>query len=176
MTMNEFYVNGFKITVIAKPSFEVVGYTSPVNLDGCSIRLFIKQLTESGKLGKLAATLQSTAQIWVCLSDEGYEGFDCRCTVCLEKTEQHSFSQFEAGELFRLHVPTSEWADFELNEEQNPTDLHRFGVYDMAREIGYQFNSTVGLHFDNEHEWEPGKKMHFLLPVIPSQGPKREGR
>ena len=168
--MNEFCVNGFKITVTPKPPFEAIGYTGPVKLDGCSIRLFIKQLTESGKLGKLAATLQPAAQVWVCLSDEGYEGFDCRCTVCVEKTEQHSFSQFEAGELFTLHVPASEWADFELDEEQNPADLHRTGVYGMVGEIGYQFNGEVGLHFDNEHEWEPGRTMHFLLPVIPSQG------
>jgi len=23
----------------------------------------------------------------------------------------------------------------------------------------------IRLHFDNEHEWEPGKTMRFLLPV-----------
>jgi hypothetical protein len=35
----------------------------------------------------------------------------------------------------------------------------------MIIETGYKWNSKIGLHFDNEHEWEPGKKMHFLLPV-----------
>lgn len=166
MNTTEAYVNGFKIVIINKPDFTVVGYTRPVNLDGSSIGVFIKELTANGQLDKLTATLPTPQQVWVCLSDEGYLGCDCRCTVCVEKTDTHDLSRFKEGELFSLQVPASDWADFEVNEEQHPTDLHRYGVYNMVGEIGYDFNSGIGLHFDNEHAWEPGKKMHFLLPVI----------
>lgn len=180
MKANEFYVKGFKINIIKKPNFETIGYTRPVNLDGGSIGMFIKELTESGQIDKLAATLQSSQQIWVCLSDVGCSdnntickvcdlscsGFHVRCTVCVEKTEKHDLSHFKDGELFEFSVPASDWAVFEVNEEQDPTDLHTFGVYNMIGEIGYKYNDKIRLHFDNEHEWEASKKMHFLLPVI----------
>jgi hypothetical protein len=163
----EFCVNGFKITILEKPAFKAIGMTKFVRLDGNSIGLFLNEITENGKLGKLGKTLDDPQQIWVCLSgNEGNSDADCRCTVCVIKTEKHNFSDFENNDLFTLDVPMSEWADFEVNEKQSPTELHQGDVYKMICETGYSWNSKVGLHFDNEHEWELGKKMHFLLPVI----------
>jgi hypothetical protein len=167
MKPNEFSVNGFKITIVQKPNFKAIGYTRPVNLDGRSIGVFLKELNENGQMDKLTATLQTPQQVWVCLSDEGYLGSDCRCTVCVEKTEKHDFSQLTEEGLHTLYVSASEWADFEVGEDQSPAELHSFDVYKMVEEIGYTFNWNVGFHFDNEHEWGSGKKMHFLLPVIP---------
>ena len=164
--MKDFNINGFKVTTICKSNFDIVGYTRLVNLDGNSIAKFIKELNENGQVKKLCSTLQTPQQIWVCLSGAENSGFDCRCTVCVEKTETHDFSQFEENELFKLSSPSSEWADFEVGESQSPTELHSFDVYKMVEEIGYKFNEKVGFHLDNEHEWSPGKKMHFLLPVV----------
>ena len=180
-TISEFDVKGFKTTIVHKPDFCVVGYTRPVNLDGSSIGQFIKELTEKGQISKLLESSQEPQQVWVCLSDVNCAdssticevcdlsctGFDTRCTVCVEKTVNHDLSEFNEGELFMLSIPASRWAVFEVNEEQNSADLHRFDVYMMVGEIGYKFNEKIRLHFDNEHEWEPGKRMHFLLPVIP---------
>jgi len=180
MGAKEFHRKGFKITVIEKPAFEAVGFTRPVNLNGGSIAQFIKELTENGQMNRLAATVQAPQQIWVCLSDGSRScsqsfcpicdlscaGFDVRCTVCVEKSEEHDFSQLEEGGLFRFRVPASQWADFEVNENQSPTQLHQLDVYQLIGEIGYQWNDKLRLHFDNEHEWAPGKTMHFLLPVI----------
>ena len=168
MSAKEFYVNGFKTTIIHKSDFEAVGYTRPVNLDGVSIPQFIKELTENGQMSKLYATLQAPQQIWVCLSHgESDDGFDCRCTVCVFNSHQHDYSHFEKNELFTIPVPASEWADFEVGKSQSPTELHKHSAYSLVEKTGYTFNGNVGLHFDNEHEWEPGKKMNFLLPVIP---------
>ena len=164
--MKNFNINGFRVTINCKPNFDIVGYSRPVNLDGKSIAKFIEELNENGQMRKLSATLQLPQQIWVCLSGAGNSGFDCRCTVCVEKTEVHVFSQFEENELFTLSPPPSEWADFEVGESQSPTELHSFDVYKMVEEIGYKFNGKVGFHLDNEHEWSSGKKMHFLLPVV----------
>ncbi|MCL1951559.1 MAG: hypothetical protein FWF60_01900 [Oscillospiraceae bacterium] len=177
MGAKEFHRKGFKITVAEKPAFEAVGFTRPANLDGGSIARFIKELKEDGRYAKLAATLPSPQQIWVCLSDGSHAcgkrfcpacdmscaGFDVRCTVCVEKTAEHDFSRFGEGELFTFSVPASQWADFEADENQS------FDPYQLAGEIGYQWNDRIRLHFDNEHEWEPGKTVHFLLPVIPKK-------
>jgi len=179
MKKKEFRLHGFKISIIQRPAFKVAGYTRPVNLDGNSIALFIKELAESRQMSKLAATLQSPQQIWVCLSDvncsgskrfcavcdQSCSGFHTRCTVCVEKTEQHDFSQFNDNELFSFSVPASEWAEFEVGEDHATGELYRFDAYKVVGEIGYQWDDKIRLHFDNEHEWEPGKAMTLLLPV-----------
>ena len=162
----EFCVEGFRISIVRKPAFEAVGITKFVRLDGTSIAAFILSLTDGGQMQKLSSTLRATQQVWVCLSgNEGRTDSDCRCTVCVERTPAHDFAEFAGEELFVLHVPASVWAVFEVDAEQTPSELHRAGVYKMIGEIGCKYNNEVGLHFDNEHEWEPGKTMRFLLPV-----------
>lgn len=163
---DQFCVSGFRISIVRKPAFEAVGYTTFVRLDGTSIYAFIRGLTDSGQMKKLSSTLETPQQIWVCLSGkEGRRDADCRCTVCVERTPAHDLSNFSEEELFTLHVPASAWAIFEVGAEQTPDELHRVGVYNMIGEIGCRYNHKVGLHFDNQHEWEPGKTMYFLLPV-----------
>ena len=170
---NEFFVKGFKITLIKKPAFEIIGFTRFLYCsDGVSIGTFLKELTNSGQMSKLAGTLDISRQIWVCLSgNEGRPNSDCRCTVCVEKTNGHDFSQFKAEELFALKIPESEWADYEIGNGQSFMDLHKNDVYKMVQDIGYTFNDEVGLHFDNEHEEaRPNKGLHFLLPVKSKEG------
>ncbi len=165
----EFNVKGFRVSIVSKPAFEAVGYTTFARLDGTAIGAFIQALTDAGQLQRLSSTLQAPQQIWVCLSgSEGHRDADCRCTVCVERTPAHDFSNFSEEELFVLHVPASAWAVFEVGPGQTPTELHQAGVYELVGEIGYRFSHRVGLHFDNQHEWEPGKTMRFLLPVIPA--------
>jgi predicted transcriptional regulator YdeE len=167
MEKNEFWVNGFKITILNKPAFKAIGLSKFMYCsDGHSIGDFLNEIKNNGQLNKLEKTINYPQQVWVSLSDnEGTPNSDCRCTVCIFETEKHDFSQFEKNELFSFDIPASEWADYEVNEKQSPTELHQGDVYKMIGETGYKFNQKVGLHFDNEHEWEPGKKMHFLLPV-----------
>ena len=158
----EFTVNGFKITILEKMAFKAIGLTKFVRLDGNSIGLFINEITLNGELNKLKKTLGDPQQIWVCLSgNEGNANTDCRCTVCIIKTEKHNFSEFQEDELYTLDVPMSEWAEFEVNEKQSPTELHQNDVYKIIKETGYKWNSKIGLHFDNEHEWKPEKKCIF---------------
>lgn len=162
----EFNVGGFRISIVRKPAFEAIGYTKFVRLDGAAIAAFIRALTESGRMQKLSSTLETPQQVWVCLSGSGGRpDADCRCTVCVARTPEHELSDLTGEGLFTLHVPASAWAVFEVGPEQTPTELHRAGVYSMISEIGCRFNAEVGLHFDNEHECEPGKTMRFLLPV-----------
>jgi hypothetical protein len=162
----EFHVRGFRTTIIRKPALEAVGYTTFVRLDGSAIGTFIRTLTDGGQMEKLSSTLQTPSQVWVCLSGkEGHHDADCRCTVCVERTPAHDLSGFADDELFALHVPASAWAVFEVGAEQTPSELHSAGVYNMVGETGYSYNRKIGLHFDNEHEWEPGRTMRFLLPV-----------
>ncbi|MCL2517757.1 MAG: hypothetical protein FWF15_04260 [Oscillospiraceae bacterium] len=184
MKSNEYNVKGIKITIMEKPEFEAVGFTRPVNLDGGMIYSFINELSESGQINKLVETLNEPQQIWVCLSDVGCSpnntyckvcdlscsGFQTRCTVCVKKTEKHDFSKFAEAELFTLCVPASEWALYEMNDKQSAENLH---VYEMVKEIGYEWNTDVRLHLDNEHEcyhdgdWNfDEKSYYFLLPVI----------
>ena len=162
----EFNVKGFRISIVRKPAFEAVGYTTFLRLDGTSISAFIQTLTEDGQMQKLSSTLQESQQVWVCLAGkEGHRDVDCRCTVCVEETPAHDFSGFEEEELFSFEVPASAWAVLEVGAEQTPSELHSLNVFKMVGEIGCNFNNKIGLHFDNEHEWEPGKTMRFLLPV-----------
>ena len=124
--MKEFNINGVKTIIINKPDFDIIGYTRLVNLNGSSIAKFIEELNETGQMKNLSKTLQTPQQIWVCLSGAGNSEFDCRCTVCVEKTKAHDFSRIEENELFTLSAPASEWADFEIGENQSPTELHSF--------------------------------------------------
>ena len=165
-SIKEFNVKGFRISIVRKPAFNAVGYTAFVRLDGSTIGAFIQALTDGGQMQKLTSTLQAPQPVWVCLAgNEGRRDADCRCTVCVERTPAHDFSEFAVEELFSFHVPASEWAVFEVGTEQTPSKLHSLNVYKMVGEIGYRHNRKIGLHFDNEHEWEPGKTMRFLLPV-----------
>ena len=165
--MENFTVNGFNVSIEKRPSFNIIGFTKFVKLDGKSIAAFLNELTETGNIKKLLQTSKKTQQIWVCLSgNEGRADADCRCTVCVEQDENQNFSSFSENELFSLHAPESDWAVFEVNEHQSPAELHKNDVYKMIAEIGYKFNFDVGFHLDNEHDWKPGKTMKFLLPVL----------
>jgi hypothetical protein len=167
LVKNEFCIHDLKITISKKNAFEAIGFSKFVRLDGVSIGAFIKEITENGLLNKLKETLIDPQQIWVCLSgNEGQSDADCRCTVCIIKTDKHDFSQFKKNDLFTLYVPESEWANFQPIKGKSSTYLHKKGVYNITGEIGYKFNNKVGLHFDNEHEEDSGKEYHFLLPVI----------
>jgi hypothetical protein len=168
MDKKEFCVSGFKVTIIQKPAFEVIGFSKFVHLDGVSIAKFLDELKRNGQYNKLEKTLDVPQQIWVCLSgNEGQPDADCRCTVCVEKTDENNFSQFTENELYRINVTESQWADFEINKNQTSTEFHKIGNYGMLKQIGYEFNNKVGLHFDNEHEEYLGGGMHFITPVIP---------
>jgi len=158
-------VKSFAVEIIHKPAFELAGFTKLVHLDGVSIANFLKTLNETGQMEKLSATLHTPQQVWVCLSWAGDAAFDCRCTVCVEKTEEHDFCSFAVNEIFTLSAPASDWADFTVGGSQSPTELHSHDVYQMVEEIGYTYHAKVGFHLDNEHEWSHGKEMHFLLPV-----------
>ena len=159
--MKTFTVNGFSVTIRTKPAFEAAGFSRHVKLDGTGISTFLQTLTETGRL---AALHQTGQPVWVCLSPAEEPGFDCRCTVCIETGGE---PPLPAEDRYRFSVSPSDWADFLVNEHQSPEELHQHDVYRMVEEIGYTFNWQVGLHFDNEHDWLPGKTMHFLLPFIP---------
>lgn len=177
MVINEYNVKGVKLTIIQKPAFEMVGYKRPANLGDGSIGAFIQQLNKDGNISKLERTLASPQQIWVCLSDCQSCGLNCSgfqvCTrVCVEKTENHNFSEFADDELSSLHLAASEWVLYETNDKQATDDLHEVGVYEFVKQIGYKWNESIRLHFDNGHEidhdgeWIFDKPYHFLLPVV----------
>ncbi len=164
-----FCVNGFKINIVKKLAFTATGFTRLVKLEGGSINAFLKELETTGRMKQLSKTLNSPQQIWVCLSDnEKLPAEHVRCTVCVFQTEKHDFSTIPENELFSLYVPETDWADFEVGSEQDPTEMHSHDVYKMVGEIGCQWNKKVRLHFDNEYEWETERNMHFLLPVVVS--------
>lgn len=172
MNTNAFDVKGFKIIIEHKTAFEAIGFSKFIRFgEGPdSIGTFLGELSKSGKMKKLADTLNTPQQIWVCLGSspgtEANSDFDCRCTVCVMKSEKHDFSQLVNEDLYTLRAPESEWADYELSAGQSFEDLHKNDVYKMIQEIGYKFNGKVGFHFDNEHEESlPNKGLHFLLPV-----------
>ena len=169
MSMQEksFSLYGFQINIIQKSAFKAIGFTRFVKLDGRSIGVFLNELETSGKIKQLFETFNSPQQFWVCLSgNEGNNDYDCRCTVCIFPTEKHNLSNILEKELFTINIPESYWADFIVGPDKTPKELHSHGVYEMVGEIGYKFNNKIGLHFDNEHEFESKRSMHFLLPVI----------
>ncbi len=178
MNTNKISVDGINLTIIKKPAFEMIGYKEPANLGDGSIGLFIRQLTESGKMKKLSETLSKPQQIWVCLADcqscgRGCSGFHVCCRVCVEKTDGHDFSKFSDQEVSAFSLPASEWVLYEADSQAAVGNLHRTGVYELVKEIGYKWNDSIRLHFDNEHEcysegiWISGKTYYFLLPVVP---------
>lgn len=179
MQTNEVMIKGVKLTIIKKPEFEMVGYKKPVNLGDGSIGAFIRRLDEYGKIKKLEETLAAPQQIWVCLSDcqscgLGCSGFQVCCRVCVEKTENHDFSEFSDNEISSFRLAASEWVLYETKDKQSTENLHKTGVYELVKEIGYKWNENIRLHFDNEHEcydndgWISGKTYYFLLPVVPA--------
>lgn len=179
MSTEEVSVKGVKLTIINKPKFEMVGYKKPANFGDGSIALFISQLEQSGKMKKLSETLSTPQQIWVCLSDclscgLGCSGYHVCCRVCVEKTENHDFSEFSDNEIYTFSLPASEWVIYEAHSKSAIENLHKVGVYELVKEIGYKWNESIRLHFDNEHEclvngeFVPGKTFRFLLPVVPA--------
>ena len=109
------------------------------------------------KIQKLAETSATPQQIWVCLSDcqscgLGCSGFQICCRVCVEKTENHDFSKLADDEISAFLLPASEWVLYETNDKQSTEYLHKIGVYELVKKIGYKWNESVRLHFDNEHE------------------------
>lgn len=177
MCLTEYNVNGVKLTIISKPMFEMVGYKRAVNFGDGSISLFIKHLYKDGKIKKLSETIKSQQQIWVCLSDCQSCGIRCSgfhtcCRVCVEKTSNHDFSNFEDKEISTFSLPESKWVLYETSDMKSTENLHSIGVYEFVKKIGYNWNEEIKLHFDNEHEcypeneWIVGKTYRFLLPVV----------
>lgn len=178
MSDKTFIVNGVKLTIQRKPAFEMIGYKKAVRFGDGSIGSFIDQLTESGKLDKLAHTVPFQQQIWVCLSDcqkcdRGCSDFDACCRVCVEKTDRHDFSQLADDELTSFQLPGSEWVLYEATNDKTVRKLHQIGAYELVKEVNFNWNDTIRLHFDNEHEcyrgdeWIAGKTYRFLMPVVP---------
>jgi len=178
MNANEFNVKGIKLTIIEKPEHEMIGFKKATNEHDGSVDLFIKQFTESGKIDKLIATTQSSQEVWLCLADclscgLNCSGFDFCSIICIEKTEKHDFSAFADNELFSFRLPASKWARYEPHDIQSWDNLFNYGMYDLVQEIGYKWNDTICLHFDNQHwchkdgQWNEGKIGYFLLPVVP---------
>lgn len=156
----------------------MAGFKKSTHLGDGSIARFLQELTENGKIRKLTETLNGTQQIWVCLSDCQSCGMECSdfhvcCRVCVEKTEHHDLSGFEKEELYCFSVPESEWVLYETKDKEAMEYLHKTGVYEFVRQIGYKWNEKIRLHFDNEHEcyengeWVKGKTYQLLLPVVP---------
>ena len=177
MSAKEMNVDGIKITIIDKPEHEMIGYKKPANLGDGSIALFLKQLTEHGKLDQLIGTLKNQQQIWVCLSDclscgVSCSGFQVCCVVCIEKTTAHDFSKFADNELFTFRLPASKWVCYETQDIQSLKALHSHGIYELVKRVGFKWNDAIRLHFDNEHEchinahWIDGKTAYWLLPVV----------
>ena len=170
MSINEFNVKGIKLTIFEKPEHEMIGYKQPANDDG-SVNLFISKLHESGKIKKLANTLQQSQQVWTCLADclscgLKCSGFEFCCIICVEKTAEHDFSEFAEDELFTFRLPASKWVRYEAKDK----DIYEYGIYDLVQEVGYTWNTSVGLHFDNQYELLKNKQddcNYCLLPVVP---------
>jgi len=170
MSTNEFNVKGIDLTIIDKPEHEMIGFKKSAKDDG-SVPLFVSQLYENGKINKLTKTLQQPQQVWVCLSDCLSCGLNCSdfefcCIVCVEKTESHDFSEFAEDELFTFHLPASKWVRYESYDK----DIFEYGIYDLVQEVGYKWNDSIPLHFDNQNDY---LKIHskdrncVLLPVVP---------
>ena len=170
MTISEFNVKGIKLTIFEKPEHEMTGYKQPAKDDG-SVPLFVSKLHESGKIEKLAKTLQQPQQVWVCLADcfscgLNCSGFDFCNVVCIEKTMNHDFSEFKNDELFTFKLPASKWVRYESQDK----DIFEYGIYDLVQEVGYKWNDAIPLHFDNQYDCIKNKQEDdncVLLPVVP---------
>ena len=171
MNSNEYIIKGIKATIIEKPEHEMIGYKQPAKDDG-SVPLFVSQLFESGKINKLAKTVQTPQQVWVCLTDclscgLNCSGFDFCCRVCVEKTINHDFSEFVKNELFTFRLPTSKWVRYESSQDK---DIFEYGIYELVQEVGYKWNDAIRLHFDNQYDCVRTKAEdgnYVLLPVVP---------
>ena len=169
MKTNEFNIKGIKLTIIEKPEFTVYGFFRPVNLDGGMIGNFINELKENGKIKKLEEIAGATPKTWVCLSDcspeipfcdncdNKCEGFHTRCLFCVMDENVRDTAQLRAEGLFAINLPASEWAVFEFDENG--------GDCSILEKIGYEWNKKLMMHFDDEHDWEPGKKVIWHFPV-----------
>lgn len=178
MPTKEFEIDGVRMTIIKKPAFEMAGFKKSVHLGDGSIQRFLAELSRNGKLEKLSRISAAPQQIWVCLSDCQSCGLSCTdfhacCRVCTEKPQLYDFSHFEEDELYVFSLPESEWVLYETKDKPSAARLHSVGVYEFVKQIGYQWNENIRLHFDNEHEcydngeWIDGKTYRFLLPVVP---------
>ena len=166
---NEFNVKGIKMTIIEKPEHEMIGYKQSMKDDG-SVGLFIERLYRNGKIDDLAQSLQKPQQVWVCLADCLSCGLQCSgidycCIICVEKTKEHDFSKIADNELFTFCLPASKWVRYESTDQ----DIFEYGIYDLVQEIGYTWNDTIRLHFDNQHDCmkQHTKSNIVLLPVVP---------
>ena len=180
MTTDNVGIKGVRLTVSEKPEFEAAGFKKSVNLGDGSIDAFLRRLAESGKMKKLSETISAPQQIWVCLSDCQSCGLNCKnfdtcCRVCVRKTERHDFSSFAENEIYTFSVPASMWALYETTDKTATENLHKAGVYEVIRKVGYKWNENIRLHFDNQHDcivngaWVAGKTYRFLLPVVPAE-------
>lgn len=75
-----------------------------------------------------------------------------------EKNENQDFSLLPQKNLFTVHAPESDWAVFEVNENNFLFKLHKNNVYKMISETGNKFNSMIGFHLNNEHDFKLYKK------------------
>ncbi len=165
--MNEYTAHGFQITIEHKPKCTFTGATRFVRLNGKDIFVFLDELKANEIL---TAMEDSHGQVWVCLSgNEGRSDADCRCTVCVEADVASVSDILHDVEHHTLEAVESDWAIFTVSPEQDPDELHRIGVYNMIEEIGYRFHGEVGFHLDNEHEWNRGHGMKFMMPVVKAE-------
>ena len=173
-----FKEKGIKATIIEKPEHEMIGFKQSANLGDGSIDKFVKRLIQEGQISRLEQTANPSQQVWLCLADCLSCGLACSdkevcCIVCIEKTEKQDFSAFTNDELFTFRLPASKWVRYEVHDIQSWDRLFECGIYDLVKEIGFKWNDSIRLHFDNQFEchsegqWNNGKVGYFLLPVVP---------
>lgn len=177
MNVHTTSVAGVTLTVLQKPAFTMIGYQRPVHLGDGSIARFLRQLGEEDKLEQLESLAGPPRQVWVCLSDcqacgQGCAGNPVCCRVCVEQRDPGEELLLGEG-AYVFSLPPSEWALYQAREKTALENLHRAGIYQVVREIGYTWNQALPLHFDNEHQclrdgaWTPGQTYRLLLPVAP---------
>ncbi len=175
---------GYKVKVVRRGPFTVVGYTLIVPPDSDHlIPQFWRDVIADGRLEALKKA--STTPPWVL----GLGSWDPECekrgqryTICIEETEHTDFSQLaRADPLYRTTISDSEWMCFELSADTPGGKFWRDNPYVMMKTLGYRFytgGENTGLHFDAYppgYDAKTNPAMEFWITVTPRRKRDAQG-
>ena len=144
------------------PAFDIIGFTKIVQSGG---KLY-EETREDGRWEVLKTMNTRNKNIYGCAS------FDSECapdsyryTIGVAHDDNYSQNPLYSSQMFSLHVKESDWIVFTLDFATDYRLFWQNDPYKMIGDLGYNFNTAVGLHIDVYEATYNGHEMEFWMPV-----------
>jgi hypothetical protein len=160
MEKNE--ILGFEYKNVFMHSFEIIGFTKIVQSGG-ELYDEIRNGEKWDILKKM--NIKDKTIYGIASLDKDCPEHFYRYTMGIKKDDGYLINEKHKNELFSFQVKESNWIVFSLDFSTDYGKLWGSDPYKIIKDIGYNFNNSLGIHIDVFREDYDGHEMEFWMPI-----------